>query len=187
MTKGLPCLCGHDYTAHLHMVPEACVCLDCECNAFVMSPIPDHDNDVRQFRLGYRAGVDAMHVHGVSSLLLLDLFTMAMEGGIQHWGDVTTYSWRTPEGYGDAVNFEATVYERGTADMVHVVNRHTMARGLGRLATGRCTLAGHAMDTTTRGEFAAALWPRENEEQYWDAFYADLVVQAGLFGDIRYG
>lgn len=133
---------------------------------------------------------------------LHSVFTTALEGGIGYWSRARSYHWATaaarhpddsvlvvagvavalafqPED--DLLGFHAEVEESEEDDLPrHTINRQTIIQGLQRLADGTVTEGGQPWD---RGVLYVAKIVRDD----YDSLDADIVVQAGLFGDIKYG
>lgn len=120
----------------------------------------------------------------------LDIFTTAIEGGINYWAQVETYHWTTDGGLAgaDVIGFYA--------DIIDV--EHTDALGLG--LTSDVTVE-HRIDRNTimagleHARTAAVSWSTEpppfvfTRDTDWDfdAGDADMIVQLGLFGEVIYG
>jgi hypothetical protein len=123
--------------------------------------------------------------------LLFDLFVTALEGGINYWSSCQEYHWikeshkdRTTFGPGageDTTGFNALIAEEDGDDQVpHTIDRKVMAKGY-RLAT-----------TTWRDRLAWStgkppLVVGPDTDWDFDAGDADMIVQLGLFEDVRYG
>jgi hypothetical protein len=113
---------------------------------------------------------------------LLDIFTTALEGGINYWAAVDQYRWsvehdgHTP----DYREFHARIRDAEGDDVAYAVNRKVIAKGYQLAAT----------------EWRSKLcWSTEppplviTDDTDWDydAGDADMIVQLGLFGNVIYG
>ncbi|MCF3941525.1 hypothetical protein [Gordonia tangerina] len=103
---------------------------------------------------------------------LTDIYTCALEGGIGYWSTCTEYRWSTTQ--------RAVIEEIDNDDREHVITLDTVARGLNAITTGRIRL-----HEKLRRHITAA--SRANDAGDIDAGDADLIVQAGIFGEITYG
>ena len=119
------------------------------------------------------------------------VFTTALEGGIGYWSRARSYHWHLPLEAGepessaldrcDLLGFHAEVEESEEDGLPrHIINRQTIVQGLQRLADGTVTYGGEPWD---RGVLFVARIVRDD----YDSNDADIVVQAGLFGDVKYG
>lgn len=121
---------------------------------------------------------------------LADVFTTAIEGGINYWSQVEEYHWQGTEGRmqdADLDGFYAEIIEIGDGyeRIPHRIDQAVIVRGLNLLCnnadpikfapTGRL-LADLLLANRTNGS-----------DGDFDADSADCVVQAGLFGEIVYG
>lgn len=127
------------------------------------------------------ADLDEMY-HGV--------FVTALEGGIGYWSVAEDYRWSTGDGQTeDHKGFRAVIRE--TTDEEEgpelVVDRRVVARGLRALAAHKVTWGGRPMSPESRWPSLAKGWLRDPANADIDADAADNIIQAGLFGDIRYG
>lgn len=124
----------------------------------------------------------------VTDQQLADLFTTAMEGGVSYWAGVSAYHWHLPcpedteLDHPDLLGFSATLRPEDGEPVV--VDRSVLILGLQRLAAGTVT-------------YGSQPWPRERQHKLlarladdtgdYDSSDAEMLVQAGLFGDITYG
>lgn len=116
--------------------------------------------------------------------LMLDLFTTALEGGINYWADCSEYHW--DNGHGDKVvedyeGFFAVIHDCEDDDKTYTVNRSVISKGYalaaGEVGKGYCWSVSQP-----------PLVPTErNEWEDFDAGDADTIVQLGLFGKVVYG
>ena len=119
---------------------------------------------------------------------LHSVFTTALEGGIGYWSRARSYHWATADdsvlvvaGEDDLLGFHAEIEESDEDGLPrHIINRQTIVQGLQRLADGTVTSGGQPWD---RGVLYVARIVRDD----YDSLDADIVVQAGLFGDVKYG
>ena len=116
------------------------------------------------------------------------VFTTALETyyGIGYWSRTRSYHWHLPLAEGqkfgqdDLLGFYAEIEESDEGDRPLIINRQTIVQGLQRLADGTVTHGGEPWGR------ANALVSRIVCDDY-DSSDADIVVQAGLFGDVKYG
>lgn len=117
--------------------------------------------------------------------LLCDLFTTALEGGINYWASVSEYRWEDENGEdGDnSLDFRAVIHdeESGDPDSLVTVTIVTMRRGY-RLATGEWRKKIH----WSSGE-APPFIVTDDTEWDFDAGDADCILQLGVFGEVVYG
>lgn len=113
--------------------------------------------------------------------LLFGIFTVALEGGINHWCSINEYHWRRPDDTDDIDGFYADIRVEDEPGAAHRIDAAVIERGLKALAGMRtqhhCTLAQQLL--AYEGDWLDA--------PDYDADFADNVVQAGLFNDIVYG
>ena len=117
--------------------------------------------------------------------LLLDIFTTAIEGGVQYWAEVSSYHW-TKGQEGDLEGFHADLVdlevEPSTPGEHLHVNRHIVAKGYA-LACGEFHDKVSWSTDSPPNQFDA----EGIEDWDFDASDADVIVQLGLFGDVVYG
>lgn len=122
---------------------------------------------------------------------LSDLLTTAVEGGINYWCQVAEYRiWANP----DAPSGELVERDDPYAVVVdydgdeHRIDLDVIARGINRITDGKVTYYNHGYQNTDR---RMASLNRSNGQDDdlgdYDAWDADAVVQAGLFGELIYG
>ncbi len=118
---------------------------------------------------------------------------------MKSWADIYTYHWMLRDKHGaivgsdgdlmpDVFGFRATLRDMhrdndgddGVA--VLTVTRETLALGLRTIASG-CAGADLALVRNVRSVLED---PRNVYGIEWDASHADAIVQAGLFGEVRY-
>lgn len=116
--------------------------------------------------------------------VLHDIFTTAMEGGVNYWASVTEYGWSCGDGHTpDTREYHADIRDLEDDNKLHHIGRHVMAHGY-KLAT-----------TTHRDRIAWSSGEKpplvitEDYDDEWDydASDADCIVQLGLFGEVVYG
>jgi hypothetical protein len=118
---------------------------------------------------------------------LHDLFVTAVEGGTNYWAQSSSYRWSKGDGRtADLRDYSVILNDTENGDAEYLVNREVIARGLEALATGKATWGGERM-TTKAQAYYSTLDLTDGDEPSWDASTADNIVQAGLFGDVRYG
>ena len=110
---------------------------------------------------------------------IFDVFVTALEGDVALWANIETYRWSAAEDTGDLGNLTASVVAEDT-DEVHVVNAHVIRKGLAYALTRDVRY----LSAKTRDVIARA--SRANDASEIDADIADVVVQIGLFGEVRY-
>lgn len=121
---------------------------------------------------------------------LRDIITTAVEGGIGYWSQCSHYQWvdrdgtvrvpvgrRLPELL--AKGAFAVVYAEGGEDPL-TIDVETVARGLKLICEGGC-------DLNDRIRNAIRVANHESDAGMLDADDADVIVQAGLLGEIVYG
>ena len=94
-----------------------------------------------------------------------DIFVTAMEGGINYWATVLLYDWP---------KIQAKIVNEDTGKR-YEVDAMTVLDGIEYIASraGQDWYAGPLMDRI--------------ETKNYDASDADVIIQAGLFGDVVYG
>lgn len=123
------------------------------------------------------AGPGALHL-GKPEVreFLSDIITTAVEGGTGYWAEVDRYVHGTPgETYAELVELEDEEQRRGTT---HVVSIQTIAKGI-------AVMRGGALGPSWAGD--AHRWSLALDAGDIDAEAADVIVQAALFGEVRYG
>jgi hypothetical protein len=103
-----------------------------------------------------------------------DIVTTAVEGGIGYWSVARKYVWSD-----DGPTF-AEISEEDAEGPWHCVDRATVRRGIARLLSGDASVHEGYVATLRRAD-------RENDGGRIDAEIADMIVQAGVLGDVFYG
>lgn len=127
---------------------------------------------------------------------LLDVFCTALEGGIGYWSECSAYHWMIgPPAddierpslqdhagfYADIVElYELTNPDDDDSGTRHRINRVVMADGLRRAATVW-------RDQLRWSTEPPPLVVTDDTDWDFDAGDADMIVQLGLFGEVRYG
>lgn len=116
--------------------------------------------------------------------LFFDLFVTAIEGGMTTgWARIDKYRWSVGQDgeTEDLLGFHAVLQDVEDQDQpIFEVNRAIILTGLQRLAFGEVPRMEHF-----GGKALGALLRPEHAD--FDAVDADIVVQAGLFGEVVYG
>ena len=117
---------------------------------------------------------------------LFYLFVTAIEGGIGYWSRCSLYHNSLPDRSDDTVGFKAEIVEIDDDEHIshwpkHTIDRKVISKGY-RLATS-AKWRGKLGWSTGKPPFVVG------PETDWDfdAGDADMIVQLGLFGDVRYG
>ncbi|MFM1966833.1 MAG: phage MyraDee, partial [Actinomycetota bacterium] len=115
--------------------------------------------------------------------VLHDVFVTAMEGGIGYWSSCSSYRWSVDDsGVDDLTGFRAVIFDDandpspGSPEMT--IDRDVILRGYLR-----------ALDLDLRWNCEPLPHPHQLTEDGWecDAEDADVIVQLGLFNEVRYG
>jgi hypothetical protein len=120
---------------------------------------------------------------------LSDIITAAVEGGIGYWSECAQYQWDDDDGVHVVVG--TRVKTVGTTALIHAEDKTGVKRGF--WITPDVIQKGieeiereiHLTRSDLRETILAA--SRENEAGDVDADCADVIVQAGLFGELVYG
>jgi hypothetical protein len=121
--------------------------------------------------------------------LLHDLFVTALEGGIGYWSTADAYHWchdddATSE---DLAGFYAIVVDcEADEETAHRIDRDVIYRGLRRFYDGD-TSGGAAGPYVFAHMIRLAILKPGDDRIDFDADDADVIVQAGLFGEVVYG
>lgn len=122
---------------------------------------------------------------------LADVFTTALEGGIGYWSWASEYRWSDEDG-NPVRDFRAEILEGGDEEYgedlpKHVIDRKVISRGIEALYQHMHSL--HANGNANEYQWAAARDLRFGRYDLldYDADTADMIVQFGLFDEIRYG
>ena len=113
--------------------------------------------------------------------LLADVIITAVEGGTGYWAAVSGYKWsdeapETTRATLHELNEDGTDYDGDQ----HVLTVDAIATGLGRIRRGEVAVNSMVRESITLAD-------RENDAGYIDADGADVITQAALLNEIRYG
>jgi hypothetical protein len=124
---------------------------------------------------------------------LRDIITTAVEGGIGYWSQCSQYQWvddhegrvyvPVGERVGDCARAVIHVLsddESGYVETGLIIDVEVIARGLKLITDGGTNLNDRSRKLIRQAD-------RENDAGYLDADSADVIVQAGLLGEIVYG
>lgn len=110
---------------------------------------------------------------------LQDIFTTALEGGVNHWSSCSKYRWENRQ----PADVYAVIHDSEDDDKEFRVTIDTILLGLQRLISGEAKI--HIAEQAIR---RMALGVAVDPEDYdYDAGDADNIVQAGLFNEVVYG
>ena len=120
-----------------------------------------------------------------------DILITACEHGIHYWARLTSYRSGMDRSTGEITKpGRAVIVDcEGDDDWKHTLTTGTMRRGLHLLASGKCTYGGSPLPEEIWSKFAELRKDLEVHGSAWmiDSDAADLITQAGVFGDIVYG
>lgn len=119
--------------------------------------------------------------------LIMDIFTTAIEGGINYWGGVSLYKWMKEDGSDDLFGFKAIVVEEQT-ELSFSVNREVIEYGY-KLATEshRDSLCWSTEVPPHKDEFFKSKNIDLDNAWDFDAGDADMILQLGIFNEVIYG
>jgi len=130
------------------------------------------------------------------SQVVFDLFTTAIEGGINGWARVDHYRWRKPgsapdgsvEETQDVEGFEARIFDT-ESEFTYRINAEVIRAGVARAvsALSRGDLDGLLPYHRTALLLASAGVRWDDPSFDFDADTADIVVQFGTIGELVYG
>lgn len=118
-----------------------------------------------------------------------DIFVTALEGGINYWASCSAYKWSLPDGSADPEGFFADIIDCVVEGRQHPLTQEveawrididTIRRGLELAPTAKVYWS-ITPPPTLRAIEAGEEW------EDFDAGDADMIVQLGLFGEVRYG
>lgn len=117
-----------------------------------------------------------------------DLFTCAVEGGINYWAEVEEYHLWLPktDHEPDYKGFYAEIVDQADDDKPHRITRDVIVRGY-RLAATKTQTEIHYFWQCNCGKPPLVCTEDSNAEWDFDALDADAIVQLGLFGSVVYG
>lgn len=115
---------------------------------------------------------------------IFDCFIGAMEGGIGYWSSADSYHWTTGTELDneDLDGFYAVIRDLEDDDKKYRITPAIIKRGINRLISGKAT----GLHSAYRAQIAGAYAISEDNGEL-DATHYDAIVQAGLFGEVRYG
>ena len=117
------------------------------------------------------------------------VFSTALEGGIGYWSQCTKYRWKVAGSDGtEARDFIAVITEVGDGDLdvEHVIDRGVISRGITRFYEHMRGLSQEGTANSYQWRAAKDLHFGRWDEVDFDSDTADMVVQFGLLGEIRY-
>lgn len=117
--------------------------------------------------------------------LLIDMFTTALEGGINYWSACIDYHWQNDDGEEDYAGFRATIIDECDDDREYVIDRAVIIKGFKLAATKevRDSVYCYAL---TDSAYAYRYGGDRLDDLDYDSTTADAIVQLGLFGDVIY-
>jgi hypothetical protein len=116
--------------------------------------------------------------------LLHAIFTTALEGGIGYWSSCSKYRWSTDGGQTvDYLSFHAEIHEtEEDGEPQHCIDRQVVIRGYNRATSP---------EWRDRLRWSSGEKPplvvTDDSDWDFDAGDADMIVQLGLFNEVRYG
>ncbi|MGO4302193.1 hypothetical protein [Cupriavidus sp. RAF12] len=116
--------------------------------------------------------------HAVSAQFLKEVLTTAVEGGISYWAQATGPAERDSDH--NVIQIELEPSEGPDEFEKKLVTAHTVAAGIEKVMS-----AGFSVNPQIPSDILQALGA--NDTGYIDAMDADVIIQAGLFGEIVYG
>ena len=114
---------------------------------------------------------------------LTDVLTTAVEGGINYWAQVTSYTWNT-EVVADRGVTITDVEDSGATVRVTVAS---IATALGKFTRGTAEEAAALVGVHPSYVSQIRTANRENDGGEIDAEYADMIVQVAALGEVIYG
>lgn len=113
--------------------------------------------------------------------LFIDIFTTALEGGINYWAECSEYHWCDEHYNEDYRGFFAVIHDvEADAEKEYRIDRAVIVKGY-TLAVGD---EGKNVRWSTK---RPPLVITEDTDWDFDANDADVIVQFGLFGKVVYG
>ena len=118
---------------------------------------------------------------------IADIFTTALEGGINYWADAIEYKWSDGNGNSDLQNFKAVISEIDE-DLKYVINKEIVEHGY-KLATEdfRDSLCWSTDYPPHKEEFFKSRIMDLDDIWDFDAGDADMIIQLGLFNEVIFG
>ena len=109
----------------------------------------------------------------VTASYVQDIFTTAIEGGVNYWADIESYQWNDDKPAEFKAVLLAIASRWGGTPVKYHVDLAVMMKGLTRYA-----------ETYGVARLASLLDPDFGD---YDAIDADMIVQFGIFGKVVYG
>jgi hypothetical protein len=132
-----------------------------------------------------------MTITAAREQFLADVITTAVEGGVGYWSQCSQYQWTDPsmesgrlrvvvgEGRPDE-GTRATIEDMEDDNREHHITPSVIQNGIGKIKSGKVGVNKQIRTWIAEGD-------AENDAGMIDADCADVIVQAGLFGEVRYG
>ena len=115
-----------------------------------------------------------------------DIFTTAIEGGVNYWASVLSYKWTLPNSEQDLVGFRAVVIDQEEDGAEpQTIDRAVIVRGVREMSAMKFNPGSQAARCSKN--CTALSFGRNLDDLDFDADDADMIVQAGLFGEVVYG
>lgn len=120
-----------------------------------------------------------MSIDSVRDDVFHDIFTTALEGGINYWAECSEYHW-TSSGTLDLLGFYAVIHDTEDEEgKTYRIDRSVISKGYA-LAAGPKGKERLGWSTSRPPLIPSGDWD-------YDAGDADIIVQLGLFGEVWYG
>jgi hypothetical protein len=114
---------------------------------------------------------------------LADIFTTALEGGIDYWACASEYHWQK-DGQADFDNFYAIVSDCEGEDAIpdnSRIDREVIVKGINKIVNDNTVKINSDLRQLIREA------NRDNDASNIDADGADCIVQIGLLGELVFG
>lgn len=129
-----------------------------------------------------------MSITAAREEFLADIITTAIEGGIGYWSQCSQYQWVDDDGRIRVVVGERRPNEGARATIEDIeddqreyhVTPSVIQNGLRAIVDGKVQVNDRIRQSIAEGD-------AESDAGQMDADDADVIVQAGLFGEVRYG
>jgi hypothetical protein len=119
--------------------------------------------------------------------MIADVYTTALEGGINYWSCVHEYKWSDGNGNSDVSGFRAVIQEIDE-ETKYIINKNVIEKGY-KLATEdfRDSISWSTDYPPHKDEFfKSKIMDLENPWDF-DAGDADCILQLGIFGEVIFG